>query len=47
MEELETEIIIESTKRILSAIEKGKLNEINELEANLKIETVKRRMKKK
>ena len=47
IEELETEIIIESIKRKLSAIEKEKINKINELEEDLRIETVKRRMKQK
>ena len=35
IEELEPEIIIEFSKRKLSAIEKEKINEINELETNL------------
>ena len=47
MEELETEIIVESTKRKRSAIEKEKINRINELEENLRVETVRRRMKEK
>ena len=47
MEELETEIIIGSTKKKLSAIEKEKINRINVLEEGLKIETVKRRTKEK
>ena len=47
IEELETEIIIKSTKRKLSAIEKEKLIRINEIEEDLRIETVKRRMKEK
>ena len=47
IEELETEIIIESRKRKLSAIEKEKRKRINELEENLRIETVKRIMKEK
>ena len=45
--ELETETIIESTKRKLSAKEKEKINKINELEKDLRTETVKRRMKEK
>ena len=45
IEELETEMIIESTKRKLSAIEKEKIIRINELEENLRIKTVKKRMK--
>ena len=47
IEELETEMIIESTKRKLSAIEKEKLIRINELEENLRIKTVKKRMKER
>ena len=47
IEELETEIIIESTKRKLSAIEKEKRKRIYELEEDLRIETVKRIMKEK
>ena len=47
MEELETEIIIQSTKRKLGAIEKEEINKINELQEYLRIETVKRRMKEK
>ena len=47
IEELETEMIIESTKRILSAIEKEKIIRINELEENLRIKTVKKRMKER
>ena len=40
IEKLETEIIIKSTKRKLSAIEKEKIIKINELEEYLRIETV-------
>ena len=47
IEELETEIIIESTKRKLGAIEIEKIIKINELEEDLRIETVMRRMKNK
>ena len=47
IEELETEMIIESTKRKLSAIEKEKIIRINELEENLRIKTVKKRMKER
>ena len=47
IEKLETEIIIESTKRKLGAIEKEKINKINELEEYLRIETVKGRMEEK
>ena len=47
IEELETEMIIESTKRKLSAIEKQKIIRINELEENLRIKTVKKRMKER
>ena len=47
IEELETEIIIDSTERKLGAIEKEKINKINGLEEYLRIETVKRRIKKK
>ena len=47
IKELETEIIIESTKKKISAIEKEKINRINELEEDLRIETVKRKMKVK
>ena len=47
IEELETEAIIDSTKRKLSTIEKEKINKINELEQDLRIKTVKRRMKEK
>ena len=47
IKELETEIILESTKRKLSAIEKEKLNRINELEEDFRIETVKRIMNEK
>ena len=47
IEELETEMIIESTKRKLSAIEKEKLIRINELEENLRIKTVKKTMKER
>ena len=47
IEELETEIIIESTKRKLGAIEIEKIIKINELEEDLRIETVMRRMKEK
>ena len=47
IEELETEMIIESTKRILRAIEKEKIIRINELEENLRIKTVKKRMKER
>ena len=42
--ELQKKLIIESTKRKLNAIEKGKIIKINELE-DLRIETVKRRKK--
>ena len=45
--ELETEIIIESTKRKSSATETEQITKINKLEKYLKIETVKRRMKEK
>ena len=45
--ELETETIIESTKKKLSTIEKEKINKINKLEEDLRIKTVKRRMKEK
>ena len=47
IEKLETEMIIESTKRKLSAIEKEKIIRINELEENLRIKTVKKRMKER
>ena len=47
IEQLETEIIIESKKRELSAIEKEKINGIKELKEDIRIETVKRRMKEK
>ena len=47
IEELETEMIIESTKRKLSAIGKEKIIRINELEENLRIKTVKKRMKER
>ena len=47
IEELETEMIIESTKRKLSAIEKEKIIRINELEENLRIKTIKKRMKER
>ena len=47
IKELETEIIIESTKKKISATEKEKINRINELEEDLRIETVKRKMKVK
>ena len=40
-------MIIESTKRKLSAIEKEKLIRINELEENLRIKTVKKTMKER
>ena len=40
-------MIIESTKRKLSAIEKEKIIRINELEENLRIKTVKKRMKER
>ena len=43
--ELQKKLIIESTKRKLDAIEKGKIIKINELEEDLRIETVKRRKK--
>ena len=39
--------MIESTKKKISAIDKEKLNRINELEEDLRIETVKRKMKEK
>ena len=45
--ELQKKLIIESTKRKLNAIEKGKIVKINELEEDLRIETVKRRIKEK
>ena len=45
--ELPKKLIIESTKRKLNAIEKGKIIKINELEEDLRIETVKRRIKEK
>ena len=45
--ELETEIIIESTKRKSSATETEQITKINKIEKYLKIETVKRRMKEK
>ena len=45
--ELPKKLIIESTKRKLNAIEKGKTIKINELEEDLRIETVKRRIKEK
>ena len=45
--ELPKKLIIESTKRKLNAIEKGKIVKINELEEDLRIETVKRRIKEK
>ena len=45
VEELETEIIIESSKRKFCAIEKEKMIKINELKENLRIEIVKRRTK--
>ena len=44
LEELETEIIIESTKRKLSAIEKEKIIKRIELEEDLRTKTVMRRM---
>ena len=47
IEELETEIIIESTKRKRSAVEKEKINRMIELEEDLRMEAVKRRMKEK
>ena len=47
IEELETQIIIETTKRKLSAIENKNVTEINELGEDLRIEAVKRRMKEK
>ena len=47
IEELETQIIIEPTKRKRSAIENENVTEINELGEDLKIEAVKRRMKEK
>ena len=46
IKELETEIIIESTKKKIGVIEKEKLNRINELE-DLRTETVKRKVKAK
>ena len=46
-EQLQTKMIIESTKRKLSAIEREKINKINELEEDLGIGTVKRRIKEK
>ena len=45
--ELQKKLIIESTKRKLNAIEKGKIIKTNELEEDLRIETVKRRIKEK
>ena len=45
IEELETVIIIESTQRKISAVEKEKINRINQLAEDLRIETVNRRMK--
>ena len=45
LKNLEAEIIIESTKRKLSAIEKAKINKIKKLEEDFRIETTKRRMK--
>ena len=47
IEELKTQIIIETTKRKLSAIENKNVTEINELGEDLRIEAVKRRMKEK
>ena len=47
IEELETEIIIQSTKRKLSALGKEKINKINDLEEDLKIETVSFTLKNK
>ena len=47
MEELETKIIIKSTKRkLISAIKKETTNKINELEEDSRIETVNSRVKK-
>ena len=43
IEELETDIIIESTNRKLSVAETERINKINELEENVRIETIKRR----
>ena len=40
IEELETKIIIESTKRKLNVIEKEKIIKINERKEDLRIETV-------
>ena len=47
IEELETEILIEFTKRKLSAIEKEQIIKIDELEEDLRTETVMRRVKEK
>ena len=47
IKELETEIIIESTKRKRSAVEKEKINRMIELGEDLRMEAVKRRMKEK
>ena len=45
IEESETKIITESTKRKLNAIEKEKIIKMNELEEDLRIETIYRRTK--
>ena len=47
IEESETEIIIQSTKRKLNAIEKEKIIKMNELEEDLRTETIYRRTKMK
>ena len=47
VEESATEIIIESAERKLNAIEKEKITKMNELGEDLRIETVKTRMKEK
>ena len=47
IEELETQIIIEPTRRKLRAIGNENVTEINELGEDLRIERVKRRMKEK
>ena len=47
IEESETEIIIESTKRKRNAIEKEKIIKLNEIGEDLRIKIVKKRMKKK
>ena len=47
IKELETEIIIESTKRKRSAVEKEKISRMIELGEDLRMEAVKRTMKEK